>query len=243
MSKEKYTTKREVESFLNEYWVDRVKLNDDIDLNESAMLSKVLHNVVDSERPDGYSIVDDKYYIVEHFQFDASKCGRKGSKLMEDTFAVRNGAKEEGHTVADLKPRSCLEYYWGNLKKNFEIHALNIEEYKQKEVFKGKEYGGCIFLIEDKMLFGVIKNSQDEYPDYTKREKYFEIVKTKEFADLWKQYGLVDFVVFAGIGYNGKYYYTYPKRICDETYPELKTISVTILNEAHMNIWKAKFEL
>ncbi len=243
MSKEKDTTKREVESFLNEYGVDRVKLSDDIDLNESVMLSKVLHNVVDSERPDGYSIVDDKYYIVEHFQFDASKCRRKGSKLMEDTFAVRNGAKEECHTVADLKPPSSLEYYWDNLKKNFEIHALNIEEYKQKEVFKGKEYGGCIFLIEDKTLFGVIENSQDEYPDYTEREKYFEIVKTKEFADLWKQYGLVDFVIFAGVGYSGKYYYIYPKRICNETYPELKTISVTILNEAHVNIWKAKFEL
>ena len=51
------------------------------------------------------------------------------------------------------------------------------------------------------------------------------------------------FVIFAGGGYNGKYYYIYPKRIYDETYPELKTISVTILNEAHMNIWKAKFEL
>ena len=48
MSKEKDTTKREVESFLNEYGVDRVKLSDDIDLNESVMLSKVLHNVVDS---------------------------------------------------------------------------------------------------------------------------------------------------------------------------------------------------
>ena len=32
MSKEKDTTKREVESFLNEYGVDRVKLSDDIDL-------------------------------------------------------------------------------------------------------------------------------------------------------------------------------------------------------------------
>ena len=115
MSKEKDTTKREVESFLNEYGVDRVKLSDDIDLNESVMLSKVLHNVVDSERPDGYSIVDDKYYIVEHFQFDASKCRRKGSKLMEDTFAVRNGAKEECHTVADLKPHSSLEYYWDKI--------------------------------------------------------------------------------------------------------------------------------
>ena len=31
MSKEKDATKREVESFLNEYVVDRVELNDDFD--------------------------------------------------------------------------------------------------------------------------------------------------------------------------------------------------------------------
>ena len=43
--------------------------------------------------------------------------------------------------------------------------------------------------------------------------------------------------------HNGKYYYIYPKRIYDETYPELKTRSVTILNEGHMHIRKKKFEL
>jgi len=53
----------------------------------------------------------------------------------------------------------------------------------------------------------------------------------------------VVFVIFAGGGYNGKYYYIYPKRIYDETYPELKTRSVTILNEGHMHIRKKKFEL
>ena len=41
-------------------------------------LSQALHQLKSFDRPDMYAILKDKIIIIEHFEFDASVCSRKG---------------------------------------------------------------------------------------------------------------------------------------------------------------------
>lgn len=47
-------------------------------------LSQALHQLKSFDRPDMYAILKDKIIIIEHFEFDASVCSRKGMKGIKE---------------------------------------------------------------------------------------------------------------------------------------------------------------
>ena len=47
-------------------------------------LSQALHQLKSFDRPDMYAILKDKIVIIEHFEFDASVCSRKGMKGIKE---------------------------------------------------------------------------------------------------------------------------------------------------------------
>lgn len=47
-------------------------------------LSQALHQLKSFDRPDMYAILKDKISIIEHFEFDASVCSRKGMKGIKE---------------------------------------------------------------------------------------------------------------------------------------------------------------
>ena len=64
-------------------------------------LSQALHQLKSFDRPDMYAILKDKIIIIEHFEFDASVCSRKGMK----------GKKRSGcSTIAFLPHQSATNF-------------------------------------------------------------------------------------------------------------------------------------
>lgn len=122
-------------------------------------LVKFFDCLIPFDRPDAYAMINDRVLILEHFEFDSSNKGRKGSQQvkeqvrLEREFAKAN-ATEEGIIVhGEMCTNYTMENYKANILEAFEQHYNKINEYKNNLIKNGKATLETefitLFFIED----------------------------------------------------------------------------------------------
>jgi hypothetical protein len=122
-----------------------------------------------------------------------------------------------------LHVESSIESYFNNLKKSFINHANKFSTYvKNCNNHLGVNYdcSSLIFMIEDNTTYGSI-NLHDN--------THFEILKTKEFMELWINYPYVKAIILKGNVINGNYTKVYFREECLLEYKSIKDYNVKIL--------------
>lgn len=220
--------KHEVLDFVKKYWKEKCVFKDNkISDDEEKLIVNIVSNVdyIENFRPDGFSIIENDIYPIEHFQFDAS-IEKKGSQLSIKESIIDRKISNSNHTFSfQIDTKSDKYFYINNLIYHFEDHAKKIYEYKKNiiDVFPQKNIKDIVFFIEDKTIFGAI------YDDKTP----FQIVKTKEFIEIWKKYSEIKYIVFYGSILSSKYCMIYSNIILNDNYPSIEDIDINILNSTH----------
>ena len=206
--KEDYS-KREISNFIDKYLLKNVICLNILE-DKIPLLNQILENAQDFERPDGYSVVNDDCYIIEHFEFDPYRQKKRSSQLREEEFLNKNknekifeslGLKNgSGYFYKKVNSEIILEsskaYYINNLTRVFNEHSINKDEYIKRLKENGivfKNYY-LIFFIEDKTILGSYSYGNN---------KPFNIFLTKEINDLWNMNSGVDYVFLGLNGVNG----------------------------------------
>lgn len=161
---EKTETKDFRAKYLSEQTQCMVLEDKDKDFNH---LIKIMDSSLIDDCPDMYYVDDknNKIYIFEHFEYDASKHSTKGSaeRIKRnkddrdfDNFNLNNLGKMYRGSV---KSEDSVFYFLENVKKIFDNHYAKIKMYKQRTLSKatvGKQYDFVVtFILEDASIFGV----------------------------------------------------------------------------------------
>lgn len=230
MSKTRY----EVTKYLCRY-LDKHKFAvDDQDREAWNLASNILVESVDFDNPDGYAVLEDGIYLIEHFQFDASEQKENcGSMLQMD---LSNADKCQHNTYAVISPQSSATQYMQNLIVNFEKHANKYEKYKdnvRSHLGTTNDIKGLVFLVEDVTIFGVTEAVDEDL-------KPFEFVLTSEFMNVWRKYDYVKFVVAAGRNRNSDWCVIYSDICKLGTYASVKDKTIYVMNKALHRTYEIK---
>jgi len=137
-----------------------------VDNKDKGLLEKIAANwsrIKSFEKPDMIVQIEDKVLAIEHFEFDASSCGKKGSldkrKLAErnrdfDKVIIESDTAEEPLIVTSSV--DCLyspDYYLDNFTSVFNNHLNKIETYNkhiinEKIVKSIDDIIMCFFIID-----------------------------------------------------------------------------------------------
>ena len=169
------------------------------------------------KRPDGYAFSDGTLLLLEHFEIDATQTKRKGGsegQRNNDTTekAIELQLKSSDKAVALEKELRSGEFYVENAIRIFKKHADKIEEYiKALKILVESEVNEvmCGFVIEDasKLGFHETHRNGDELIDIS-----LDIVKSKEFLNLFEETEELDFVLFTTTTYENKGYQVFLSR-------------------------------
>lgn len=107
-------------------------------------LSQVLHQLKSFDRPDMYAILKAKIIIIEHFEFDASVCSRKGMKGIKEERLLDHRISSapignEFHVGKGDYPIS-LANWQANFDMTFDSHYNKIPAYKEAIQNKGRNF-------------------------------------------------------------------------------------------------------
>ena len=107
-------------------------------------LSQALHQLKSFDRPDMYAILKDKIIIIEHFEFDASVCSRKGMKGIKEERLLDHHISSapignEFHVGKGDYPIS-LANWQANFDMTFDSHYNKIPAYKEAIRNKGRNF-------------------------------------------------------------------------------------------------------
>ena len=107
-------------------------------------LSQALHQLKSFDRPDMYAILKDKIVIIEHFEFDASVCSRKGMKGIKEERLLDHHISSapignEFHVGKGDYPIS-LANWQANFGMAFDSHYNKIPAYKEAILNKGRNF-------------------------------------------------------------------------------------------------------
>ena len=161
-------------------------------------LSQALHQLKSFDRPDMYAILKDKIVIIEHFEFDASVCSRKGMKGIKEERLLDHHISSapignEFHVGKGDYPIS-LANWQANFDMTFDSHYNKIPAYKEAIRNKGRDFFDkpivVGFFIENQYSpivynHGMSKEHEELY--------YFETV---QFASKVSASPDLDFILF-----------------------------------------------
>ncbi len=148
-------TKCEISKLFTSY---HVKIDDTYSADEE--FRKVLNNIENhkpTEKPDGYLILEDNVYGIEHFQISQYKL--KGN---QDTSKIAKGSQEHRDKMKDDRDfdfKPSVQNLLSSLERNLSSHSNSFQSYK-KNIYNiqeciNKEYKLIIF-IEDSTESGYI---------------------------------------------------------------------------------------
>ncbi len=168
----------EVSSIYQKYFNDKSYIINFYGNQENSIMNLIpfLQSINEFEAPDAFSVIDDKALIIEHFEFDSSYSGKKGSLSKSEKVNIeRNFIKEVkkanlkiGETFkkcAILKTSRSVENYIKNVLNNFNNHYQKIDKYKSNLLEQGKIKKSTqvktMFWIEDTSILGNFFESDD----------------------------------------------------------------------------------
>lgn len=98
-------------------------------------LSKALHQLKSFDRPDMYAILEDKIIIIEHFEFDATVCSRKGMKGIKEgrllDYRISSAPIDSKLHVDKGNYTISLANWQTNFEMTFDSHYNKIPAYKK----------------------------------------------------------------------------------------------------------------
>jgi hypothetical protein len=154
----------------------------------------MLHALHPFEYPDMYAIVDDKAYMLEHFEFDASRCSRKGMRGKQEEARleqrIKNNKTSREFCIDKADYEVSLKDWQQNFEKCFCSHYCKIPKYKEN--LRSKTEVG-----DREIMAGFFVETQ--YPPYVmigKRVEALCYIQTKQFAEVLENSPDVDFMLF-----------------------------------------------
>lgn len=220
--------KHEVIDFLNQYVLhSNILINIDSFIDEE-FIKNIIYNIDYKEnfRPDGFSIIDDNIYPIEHFQFDASVENR-GSQLSKEISLLDKKTMHIRQTTSSvIETNSDINCYMSNLINHFVDHADKITDYSNNinKLFPYKINKGFIFFVEDKTIFGAMTIEQEP----------FQIVLTQEFIDVWKNYPEIKYIFMGGSFKGNNYCIVYSNLLFKKKFNSITKAKIIIMNSAHV---------
>lgn len=157
-----------------------------------------LKNHISFEKPDGFSKVENKVMILEHFEFDSTKNhSKKGSETRIELARIdRESSKiplsETGtSSYSDkVKCSHCIDQYINNAINGFLNHYSKIESYKDhlklENIIDDRIDVKVMFLIEDTTLLGNID---------IKTGKPVILVRCDKFLDIFEKSENIDYIM------------------------------------------------
>jgi len=120
-------------------------------------INEIYKNMVQLDKPDIYSYIDNNLIMIEHFEFDSSIKNRDGSDYRQKEGIINNKFKKElekrnGHGIEyhdSIPSTATKENYINNFIAQFENHYKKIDEYKMRKEFKKYKTIKTWFFIED----------------------------------------------------------------------------------------------
>ena len=233
--------KKEFSNFIYKYISGKeIVYSENISLKNIREIIDIIYNGKDFEHPDGYSLIENELFMIEHFQFDAS-IEKKGSTLITDKKKIISEINKEIQTKEfvnkSLKTKSSVNDYYLNLKNHFIKHANQFEKYKiecSNWLKTTLKCNSLILFIEDKTIFGALNNNNNNNIAY-------EIIKTKEFMELWKEYPNVKAIFLGGNMRDRKYCRIYLYEETQNNYETIENHNPIIMND--MQIIECKMEV
>jgi len=199
-----------------------------------------LKNLRNFEPPDGYSIIDDTLYIVEHFEFDSTEFSEKKTKTKKkgsETRAEDSRIEREFHkaisaatTMEGLFKDSynvchSSQNYVANAARNITTHYNKIDSYienlRTASILNDGQIVRTGFFIEDTTVFGNIYIKRDKENPYAQQVPII-LCQTKQFLDLFSTYTKLDFC-FCANNYGSNYFLSFINR---ESIPEYRKIEI-----------------
>ena len=146
------------------------------------------NQIVFRDNPDGYLKIADKFIIIEHFEYDATKRNKKGSETrIEDSRINRrlnnlnNSSLETKYVHDQMNVIHSTEYLKDNFIKVFTEHNDKINQYKdelsKEGIIDSNSDVLIVFCCEDKTTFGCLAYDNNKY--YS-----FSVIDIKECLDV-----------------------------------------------------------
>lgn len=220
--------KHEVIDFIIKYISgNNIFINPDSKIDEKFIRNLICNaNYKKNFRPDGFSIIYKDIYMIEHFQFDASK-ETKGSQLSKEFSLIDKKVKNAKKTISSvIETKSDVEIYINNLINHFVEHAKKILNYSNNinNEFPDKNNCGLVFFIEDKTIFGAMNVEREP----------FQIVLTKEFINAWQKYPDIKYIFLGGNFIGNDYCIAYSNLLLNKNYDSINNSKIFIMNSAQV---------
>ena len=141
------------DSYINEN--NRIELYDETITEEQ--INEINNNMIQFEKPDIYSHIDNELIMIEHFEFDSYKKNKDGSDYRQKEGIINYKFKEKlekgnGKIIRyddSITPTASVENYINNFMNSFDEHYKKIDEYKKSKEFKDYNKIHTWFFIED----------------------------------------------------------------------------------------------
>lgn len=189
-------------SYLNECNIVQVYSND----NLSDKVDSIISGIVQYERPDMYSILEDEIYIIEHFEFDSYKSSKKkGSDYRQKEGKIKNefdrlliqGRDKEVSYNETIRSTASVNNYINNFIDKFNHHYEKIGEYKKRIAKIHAGLPKICFFVEDVSPLGSYYINNKRCP---KNLFIFQFKRVIEFLLKHKAIYAIIYGFFDGIG-------------------------------------------
>lgn len=204
------------------------------DRSRVTFLTKMWENINPFEHPDGYAVLGEEVIIFEHFEFDSSNNGRKGSEQRRaeaaDEKAFRSFVSSEKETVyhGSIAANYTIENYRDNLEKVFASHYREIPRYvktlQEKGIMTGENRIINLFFIEDTTELGNIFESKTDGSNVL-----LVLPLCDFFLDLFERSTELDIVIYANC-YAKQLWYIDRSMIKEYREQEIETRTIKLFN-------------
>jgi len=165
---------------------------------DSMSWDLLLKNLKNFEQPDGYSVVDNTLYVLEHFEFDSTKATKKkGSKTrIEDARIEREfdeiihaSGATRGIVRGSYNISHSSESYIANATRNLVNHYGKIDSYienlRTANILNDEQLIKIGFFIEDSTILGNAYSKEDKEDSFAAVAIPIILCRTKQFLDLF----------------------------------------------------------
>lgn len=170
--------------------------------DDKKCVKRMLQNIIPFESPDMYSKFDNNIFIIEHFEFDASKHNRKGMSGIREENLLRQRIREnatDNYMIDQTRYSVDKKSFQKNFEDTFSHHYKKIDKYIENLKSQGIVSDGdkihIGFFVENVYppLYEELRNGKLHFVGEL---LYF---LTKQFYDFLQNKVRLDFVLFGCI--------------------------------------------
>lgn len=178
-----------------------------INFKHSSIVDFFKH-LVDFERPDAHSIVENSVHIFEHFEFDSSSVRkRKGSlsnieksrvnRAFDAILPAGNGIRLRDELNIDYHVKNYVDNALANLQNHYAKIDSYIDNLKSNNIILDNNNVSVGFFIEDTTVLGNL--SEPKANDWVSPPRPLILCHSKQFLDMFESLSKLDFCICASM--------------------------------------------